>query len=323
MEKGSGKTSPNKKYMTEQEFLRYIGNNKTNVTLADFDGVDIERFVARWKLTNDSIGYYLLDYLEDYKFELIYPNHSLLAKEEFFKMLEAENLSLTADSFEGIDTDDFIYYAYHCHRDTLEDLEWIGLIFWEYLNQLEQNGGRNYTYLFTKKYVRLGEEDIPSMLRLYYSYWSGNSCGLGIIINYLLDFEEHTVSRPLIGDERVDFGVNVRPMQKFSMPRDTKTRIGEILVEHRVPDMEQDEFPGCLHGTWELCIELTDGRIVRYSYGDKVPSLMVYLIECLNSYIDGVEHLQQCAGCDSCDRYKSQIDACVHFEHVLSANQAT
>jgi len=267
--------SKNVRYLTEAQFLRYIKNNYTDVMLADFDGIDVSDFIHRSELTKDSIGIYLKSRLERYEFDLVYPNHTQFTSEEFLEVISTENKKVSASDFDDVDIDGFLSYVYNVRREDLTTMSSYTYLLYFYREWLDYHAG-NYTYLRTSDRIPLLEDDIPNMARLYVYFILGGPDGLNAQAAYLFDFEENTLAYPedAIRHSPVDseFGIYVRKSApRDDLPDDAKKRISELLIEHGIANLEHPEYS--VTGGWELCIELRDGRIARYSAHEETSAL--------------------------------------------------
>ena len=267
------------KLMTKAEFIRYIETNDTGYTSTDFEKIDIDDLIEKLELTESFFKMYMKNYdiaglIESYETKLAYQNAQLLTKEELFEFIEMHNVDLSAEDFEGIDIDDFIKSYYLTKEPAIKNPASIKSSLDSYKQRFEYRTAKNYNYLFTTEYETLKEEDIPNIVRLYCGAWIGsNDLGaLGYWAGYIIDFEENMLSHQSPG-----FGPEWNSIyiigKVFDLPSDAFENICELLTKNNIVKMKQTKFPETANaeGTWNLCIELKDGRIIRYSSAGKPP----------------------------------------------------
>jgi hypothetical protein len=271
--------SDNMKLMTKTEFINYIETNDTDCTFTDFEEIDIDDFIQRLELTTDFLEGFLSNYnmrelIASYEFKLIYPNHPLLTKDELFEVLSAHDVDISAQDFEGIDVDDFIQWAYLTKEPEIKNPATLISVLNSYKARLEYQTAQNYNYLFTTEYETLKEEDIPNIIRLYCNAYIGDADGgaFGYWFMNIFDFEKNAYVFPSSGYGSDRTGIYIIGSM-HDLPADAFEYICDLLVKNDITSMKQTKFPEMVDSgsIWNLCIELKDGRIIRYSNENKTP----------------------------------------------------
>ena len=261
-----------KELMSKESFLQYIETNDTDCTAEDFKDIDIDDFIQKLNLTSDFLKFFMerhdmSDLIDSYEYALIYPNHILFTKDELFELLAIQDAGLTEEDFEGIDVDHLIEYYHIINDPERYQPEVIKSILESYKDRLKNQNAENYMYLFTTETNKLTEEDIPNIKRFYFSFFVGPRFGQGYDVSYLFDFEKNSyLFMPI--DYSFD-GIGIFAVDMNDLPRDAFERFCGLIVENNIVKTKQknlpvpDEFH--IGKTWNLCIELNDGRIIRYS----------------------------------------------------------
>ena len=281
--------------MTKEEFIEYIETNDIGCTLADFADIDIDDLIQRLRLTKSFLKSFLDDYdmdslIESYEFKRIYPNHPLLTSEELFDFIKQHDVDLSAEDFEGIDVDDFIKYAYLTKHPKIKDSSVIESELADYKQRLEYQSAPNYAYLFTTEYETLEEADIANIVRLYLSAWIGDADGgeFGYWFVRLFDFEENTCKLPSAGYGSENSGIYILGFTPvYDLPDNAYDHICGLLKESDVVKIKQTKYPDAVNveGNWHLCIELKDGRIIRYSGVSNPPTQFSRFAQALYGYV--------------------------------------
>ena len=306
--KGNG--GSNMRYRTEEEFLQSIEGRGMGLTPADFDGVDIEGFMDYVEHFEESGGILPVSILLiNYKFDLLYPDHELLTKEEFFELLssadieDVEDAGLSADVFDTVDFDDFITYTYHIRRCFIDRDDFDPYLVSDELIKYEKwlvlRSGKDYSYLLTGNDAVLKEEDIPGITRIYMdTLLTVDSCGMSVPVRYLLDFEEKTLVVPLDGENYAPRGIYaLESTYADRLPDDAIKTIGGFLVARDIATPGKVDFSGSRG--FNLFLELKDGRVVRYPC-ENTPAKIYLFMNDLYGYVLEVEHINSCTGCVLC-----------------------
>jgi len=296
-----------------EELIRNIETSGTGLTPADFDDIDIEDFIDHAERVYESgerIPISIL--LINYKFDLLYPAHELLTKEEFYALLSSadpeavEYSGLSADVFDSVDFDDFMNYVYHIRRCFIDrddfDPYLVSDEIINYEKWLVLRSGTDYSYLLTGNIASFKEEDIPEITSIYMdTLITVQSCGLGIKVRYLLDFEGNTLVVPLDGDNYAEAGIYVLESTRADrLPDDAIKIIGELLVGRGITKPGKVDFSGSRGFT--LCIGFRDGSVVRYP-GEETPAKVYLFMNDLYGYILEIEHINSCRGCVLCPEW--------------------
>jgi hypothetical protein len=125
---------------------------------------------------------------------------------------------------------------------------------------------KNYNYLLDAEYAKLSEEDVPNIERLYCDYFYGDADGgsFGLWQAVLFDFKEnifaYTWSRSIASINGLfDYGIYVSG-DTYPLPANAFEDITGLLIKHKVINTRQNA-----KGTYDLYLELKDGRIIRHS----------------------------------------------------------
>ena len=306
--KGNG--GSDMRYRTEEEFLQNIEGRYMCLPPEDLDGIDIEDFidyVERSEASGERLPLFL--FLERYKFDLLYPDHELLMKEEFYILLSSADIEaveysgLSADVFDTVDFDDFINYTYHIRRCFIDrdgfDPYLVSDELVKYEKWLVLRSGKDYSYLLAGNDAVLKEEDIPGITRIYMdTLLTVDSCGMSVPIRYLLDFEEKALLIPSDGEDYAPRGIYALESAYVDrLPDDAVETIGGFLVARDIATPGKVDFSGSR--TFDLFLELKDGSVVRYPC-ENTPAKIYLFMNDLYGYILEVEHINSCTGCVLC-----------------------
>jgi hypothetical protein len=122
---------------------------------------------------------------------------------------------------------------------------------------------KNYDYLFVKESEPLKEEDIPNIVRLYWCAWIGDADGgaFGIRFNSFYDFEENYYA-PMVATYYQDINGLFVFNGNIALPDDAFEYICGLFKEYEIAKMKHKKLPESY--AWDFCIELKDGRVIRY-----------------------------------------------------------
>ena len=265
------------KLISKEELFEYIETVDNSVSIADFDDVDVEDFIEQNKLSLDKLeDRSLMFYLSYYELKRDYPDYPLLSKEELIEFITENDVGVEYDDFADIDIEDFIKtYSFTPYEVRVNSVKY-RLI--DYRRKMEYRNAENYNYLFTTEYETLKKEDISNIVRLYCNAWIGsNDFGrFGHWNVSFFDFEKnihlHPAAESIINPTEVYMtGIYIMDDPNI-LPEGAFEHICKLLTENNIVKMKQTKFPEIakVEGTWNLCIELIDGRIIRYS-GYKPP----------------------------------------------------
>jgi len=302
--------SYNIRYRTEEEFLQNIGSLGLGVTPADFNGVDIEGFMDYVERYEESGGILPIPILlANFKFDSLYPDHKLLTKREFYALLssaaprDVEYSGVSADVFDSVDFDDFMCYVYHVRRCFIDrhnfDLYLVRDELANYKKWLVLRSGKDYSYLLAGNKTSFNEEDISEITSIFMeTIMMDGPCGMGVQVNYLLDFEENTLTVPSDGENYAPRGLyTLGSVHPARLPDNAIKTIGEFLVARDIMTPGKKNFSGTRWFT--LCIGFKDGSVVRYPV-EKTPPQIYLFINDLYGYINGIKRIKNCWGCELC-----------------------
>ena len=282
---------PDMELLTKEEFIKYLETNDTGCTLVDFEDIDIDDFIQRLELTADFIKMVKMSSLiQTYEFDIIYPNYTLFTTEEFFEFLAIHDTGLSAEDFKYIDVADFIERYRITKIPKIRNYASIKSDLESYKIWLEYQTAENYNYLFTAEYETLKEVDIPDIERLYLSAWIGDADKgkFGHWFIRIFDFAEQKYKAPSSGYGGQNDGIYILSFTPVhDLPYSAIEHIKGLLTEYDIVNMEQTEFPEKIKadGNWHLCMEIADGRVIRYSGVGDPPPQFFRLARALYSYV--------------------------------------